>query len=59
MSFQARDLDCCDCDQSFPFSSVEQGLFHELGYEQPRRCPACRRSLEKSRISLSIAAIPA
>jgi hypothetical protein len=59
MHFQARDLDCCDCDQSFAFSSDEQGLSHELGYEQPRRCPACQRSLEKSRISVPIAAISA
>ncbi|TMG03435.1 MAG: cytochrome C551 [Chloroflexi bacterium] len=59
MGFQARDLDCCDCDQLFAFSREDQGLCHELGYEQPRRCPACRRALESSRIPVPIAARPA
>lgn len=52
MGFQARHLDCSDCDQSFPFTSEDQSLSHELGYEQPRRCPRCRRALEKSRRSI-------
>lgn len=49
MAYQARNLDCCDCNLSFPFSSDQQRLCAELGYERPRRCPSCRRALEKSR----------
>jgi Probable zinc-ribbon domain len=49
MPHESRYLDCCDCDQSFPFSIAQQGLYAELGYDQPTRCPSCRRSMEKSR----------
>jgi len=46
-------LDCCDCDQSFPFSIAQQHLYAEMGYAQPKRCPACKRSIEKSRDPVS------
>lgn len=49
MGFLARNLDCFDCDQSFPFSVDEQSLGVELGFENPRRCRSCRSSLEDSR----------
>jgi hypothetical protein len=49
MGYLARDLDCWDCDQSFRFSVEEQGLGAELGFDDPRRCRSCRRSLENSR----------
>jgi len=56
MHFPVRHLDCCDCDQSFLFSSEDQGLSAELGYDQPTRCPACRRALETLRRSIAIPA---
>jgi predicted amidophosphoribosyltransferase len=49
MGYQPKNLNCHDCEQFFPFSTEEQRLCAELGYEQPRRCPSCRRSLERSR----------
>ncbi len=49
MSHESRYLDCCDCDRSFPFSIAQQRLYAEMGYDQPTRCPGCRRSMEKSR----------
>jgi hypothetical protein len=49
MGQQARNLDCRDCDRFFAFSPEEHGLCAELGYDQPSRCPACRRSLETLR----------
>ena len=49
MGYESRFLDCCDCNRSFPFSIAQQGLYAELGYDQPVRCPTCRRSLESSR----------
>jgi hypothetical protein len=45
----ARSLDCLDCQQSFPFSSEQQGLCAELGFDDPNRCPGCRRALENLR----------
>ena len=49
MPHESRYLDCCDCDRSFPFSVAQQRLYAEMGYDQPTRCPGCRRSMEKSR----------
>ncbi|TMG04355.1 MAG: hypothetical protein E6I03_01430 [Chloroflexi bacterium] len=49
MPHESRFLDCCDCDQSFPFSIAQQRLYAAMGYDQPKRCPACKRSIEKSR----------
>jgi len=49
MGYEATYLDCCDCEQSFSFSIAQQALYAELGYDQPGRCPGCRRSLEKAR----------
>ena len=59
MGFQAKSLNCLDCKQLFPFSSEEQGLCAELGYDQPGRCPGCRRSLEKSRRPVPAVAVRA
>lgn len=49
MRYEATYLDCCDCSQPFPFSTAQQALYAELGYDEPGRCPGCRRSLEKAR----------
>ncbi len=57
MGYQARNLNCRDCNRSFPFSTEEQVLCAELGHDQPGRCPNCRRTLEKSR--RPITAVPA
>lgn len=59
MGYLARNLDCCDCSQPFPFSREEQGLAAELGFDQPRLCPSCRRSLETSRRPIPVGAVPA
>jgi Probable zinc-ribbon domain len=49
MGYLARNLNCYDCKQSFPFSVEEKGLGAELGFDDPRRCKSCRLSLEKAR----------
>jgi hypothetical protein len=49
MPHESRYVDCSDCDQFFPFSIAQQQLYAEMGYDQPRRCPSCWRSMEKSR----------
>jgi hypothetical protein len=59
MAYDSSFLDCTDCGQPFPFSIAQQALYAELGYEWPRRCPNCRRSLENSRLRLSPISDPA
>jgi hypothetical protein len=49
MRFPARHLDCSNCGRLFPFTSEEQSLSHELGYERPKRCMVCRQALEDLR----------
>jgi hypothetical protein len=49
MAYQPRDLNCGDCRRRFLFSIEQQRLCVELGFDQPIRCPACRRRLENSR----------
>ena len=49
MAYLARNVDCWDCNQSFLFTVQEQGLGAELGFDDPKRCRSCRRSLEDSR----------
>lgn len=49
MSYQDKNIPCSDCTRSFIFSAEEQGLSGELGYDEPKRCPACRLSLEYAR----------
>jgi len=56
MGHETTHLDCCDCSQPFPFSIAQQALYAELGYDQPRRCPTCRRALEILRGPLRIPA---
>ena len=57
MPRESRFLDCCDCDQSFPFSIAQQHLYAAMGYDQPKRCPACKRSIEKSRGPVSVVSL--
>ena len=36
-------LTCVQCDDLFEFTAAEQDRFDRLGFDAPRRCPACRR----------------
>jgi hypothetical protein len=58
VAYQPRDLYCGDCRQSFLFSVEQQGLCVELGFDQPARCPGCRRRLENSRRTATSVAYP-
>jgi hypothetical protein len=51
MGYVARNLHCRDCSRFFPFSAEQQGLGAELGFDHPKRCPNCQRSLEGARRS--------
>ena len=40
--YQDRVLTCRDCGQDFVFSAGEQAFYQEKGYNDPKRCKACR-----------------
>jgi CxxC-x17-CxxC domain-containing protein len=35
-------LTCVDCSVQFTFSARDQAFYKERGYQEPRRCKACR-----------------
>ncbi|HEY5639402.1 MAG TPA: zinc-ribbon domain containing protein [Dehalococcoidia bacterium] len=49
ITYRSKSLPCPDCSHSFDFTVAEQALCHELGYEQPVRCRACRRARTAAR----------
>ena len=59
MGYLARNLDCRDCSHPFLYSTEEQGLAAELGFDKPRLCPGCRRSLEGLRRPIPTLTVPA
>ena len=50
MSFEDKTIKCADCATDFTFTASEQQFFAEKGFtNEPRRCPACRRSRREQR----------
>ncbi len=49
MSYSDRAITCNDCRRPFAFAEKEQGLFHELGFEAPKRCRPCLQSRDARR----------
>ena len=49
MRYHDKSLLCLDCHRAFGFSTVQQQLYGELGFEQPVRCRACLISREDAR----------
>jgi hypothetical protein len=49
MTYHNKSLLCLDCQRAFGFSTVQQQLYGELGFEQPVRCRACLNSREDAR----------
>jgi hypothetical protein len=45
-----RDLliECVQCGNDFPFTTDEQKHCQEMGFDEPKRCPDCRRHKTKS-----------
>ncbi len=50
MSYQDKNLTCCDCGRSFAFRAEDQQLSGELGYDRPERCRSCWRAREDRRL---------
>ena len=40
----ARELSCSICGRAFVFRGCEQEMFAQRGWDEPKRCPACRRA---------------
>ena len=49
MTFQDRTLVCADCSAEFTFSAADQEFHAARGYQDPKRCPACRQSRRAER----------
>ena len=41
-TFIDETLRCCDCGESFVFTSGEQSYFYSKGLSIPKRCAPCR-----------------
>ena len=42
--FQDKQLTCVECGGTFVLSADDQALYRDRGYEQPKRCKACRQA---------------
>ena len=49
MTFQDRTLVCADCGAEFTFSAADQEFHAARGYQDPKRCPACRQARRAER----------
>ena len=36
-------ITCIQCDTDFEFSEKDQEKYDRMGFDYPRRCPACRK----------------
>ena len=43
-NFQDREIVCSDCGQTFVFTAEEQEFYSQKGFEEPKRCKACRNA---------------
>jgi len=39
---------CVQCDNPFTFTVDDQKRLNSLGFDEPKRCPECRRHKQKS-----------
>ena len=44
-----KELTCNDCGNTFIFSEKDQEFFASKGFQEPKRCPACRRARKTKR----------
>jgi hypothetical protein len=47
-------IQCIQCDVEFEFSIQDQILYSEKGYDEPRRCPGCRKNKSKANVRADI-----
>jgi hypothetical protein len=44
---QDKIISCIQCNESFVFSAEESNRFSALGFDEPTRCPECRKKKSK------------
>lgn len=44
---QDKIITCVQCNESFVFKAEEMERFRALGFDEPSRCPACRKKKNK------------
>lgn len=44
-----RTLTCRDCGKEFPFKAEEAIFFERKGFQEPKRCKACRKLAKTQR----------
>lgn len=44
MTYEDRTLTCVECGNEFTFTADDQEFHARRGYEDPKRCPSCRRA---------------
>ena len=44
MAFEDRNLTCGECGNEFVFTVDDQEFHSKKGYQDPKRCPDCRRA---------------
>lgn len=44
-----REITCSDCGEVFIFTAKDQEFFASKGFQDPKRCPACRRARKDQR----------
>lgn len=45
---ETKIIQCIQCDSEFEFSPVNQREYEAKGYDEPKRCPACRKRKTKA-----------
>lgn len=43
------EIECMSCGQAFEFTVYEQLLFRRKNFDEPRRCPDCRKQKLKAK----------
>jgi hypothetical protein len=44
---ESKWIVCIQCDSEFEFDTEDQIRYAEKGYDEPQRCPACRKHKTK------------
>jgi uncharacterized protein with PIN domain len=44
---QEKIITCVQCNEPFVFSTEEKWRFEALGFDEPTRCPECRKNKNK------------
>ena len=45
---ESKTIKCIQCDTEFEFSVASQREFEAKGYDEPKRCPDCRKRKSKT-----------